>query len=406
MTPEEFKTEALNNIPEKPHERINNSVKELLSKKDLIIDVHAHIFDADSVPDPYLQSRIFEFFKKIGFTGKLEQLIEENVENRLNKRIKFLMFIAQKILSSILPLNSREKMLNYYRNKITKDFTNLIFISLMMDIEKGWNSPPKKSIPKQIEEVKILLKKNYPILPFLAVDPRKNNLYETFLKAFTGEFPFFGVKVYPALGFLPVDVRLHPIYEICIKKNIPVTTHCGGTLIAAVSKNVCNTYPETQQAFEEGKCNDYKERAAFFNHPKLWEPVLNEYPDLRLNFGHFGGMEDWQNLKKGIKAERIEKIISLITKKESNTLAYKNLYTDFSYNLKKKNKQISVLKKELDKNPLLREKVMFGTDYWVVNPLFPKRLKKEINFAFENITPYFNEFTKKNALNFLGLNSQ
>lgn len=403
MTTEEFITRAKNGISENPYDRINNSVKEILQKKDLIIDVHAHIFDEKSVPSPYLQARIFDFLKNIGYRGTLEQLIEEDAERRLNRRIKFLMFLAGKILSTILPIKSREKMYHYYRKNITIEYKHFIFISLMMDIEKGWKSPPEKLIPEQIEEIKELLKKDYPILPFFAVDPRKDDLYDNFLNAFSEENSFFGVKVYPALGYLPDDERLHPIYKICEQKDIPITTHCGGSLIAAVSKDVCNNYPETRQAFETGNCAGYKERAAFFNHPKLWEPVLKEYPDLRLNFGHFGGMDDWKNLKKGLKADRIEKIIELMSQKTNNEYNYKHVYTDFSYNLKKKDRQIYVLKDELNKTPLLQKKVMFGTDYWVVNPLAPKRLKKEIIFAFENIHPYYKEFTQTNALNFLGL---
>ena len=404
MTSEEFITRANNEISENPYDRINDSVKNLLHEEDLIIDIHAHIFDNKSVPSPYLQARIFNFFRNIGFSGPLEQLIEKVTEERLNRRIKLLMFLVEKIILTTLPIKSREKNYQYYRKNITKKYKHFIFISLMMDIEKGWNSPPEKLIPEQIEEVKGLLKNNYPILPFFAVDPRKDDLYDNFLNAFSEENSFFGVKVYPALGYLPNDEHLHPIYKICEQKNIPITTHCGGTLIAAVSKDVCNNYPETMQAFETGNCDGYKERAAFFNHPKLWEPVLKKYPDLILNFGHFGGMGDWENLKKGLKADRIEKIIELMSQKTNNDYSYKHVYTDFSYNLKKKKRHIQLLKNELDKTPILQKKVMFGTDYWVVNPLFPKRLKKEIKFAFENIHPYYKEFSNTNALNFLGLN--
>ncbi len=76
----------------------------------------------------------------------------------------------------------------------------------MMDLETGWGFKPAKEFYEQLTELKWLTKEE-PILPFLAVDPRraelegKDNLYELFLNAFAEDgSSFFGVKCYPSLG--------------------------------------------------------------------------------------------------------------------------------------------------------------------------------------------------------------
>src|SRR5690606_23491665 len=117
---------------------------------------------------------------------------------------------------------------------------------LMMDFHKEFGKRfPKKSLWEQVEEINQLAdKKNgHPILPFFAVDARrekeegKGNLYNLFLKAFDPKEGgrFFGVKLYPALGVSPSDELLLPIYEVCEKLNIPIVTHCGGEDVSTFS---------------------------------------------------------------------------------------------------------------------------------------------------------------------------
>ena len=40
------------------------------------------------------------------------------------------------------------------------------------------------------------------------------------------------------------------------------------------------------------------ERASVLNHPKLWEIVMAKYPDLKINFAHFGGSTQLMNYVK------------------------------------------------------------------------------------------------------------
>jgi hypothetical protein len=85
---------------------------------------------------------------------------------------------------------------------------------------------------------------------------------------------FSGIKVYPPLGFDPypkeedfdICVNTHYLYDYCVKKNIPLTTHCsdGGFVIM-------------DERWSRERAN-----------PEYWAGVLHFYPKLKLNFGHFG----------------------------------------------------------------------------------------------------------------------
>jgi len=205
----------------------------------------------------------------------------------------------------------------------------------------------------------------------LSVDPRKasksgnENLYELILNAFTPDAngnQFFGIKVYPALGYLPSDINLWPVYEVCEAKNIPLTVHCGSTKIRTY-KNDYDLYG--YQIDQNGDIISLrhhldiangKKRAEFLNHPKHWEVVLKKYPKLKLNLGHFGGLDHWLNLAETNHDETIETINRL--------LAYENVYTDISYNFID-DEFHDIFFHHFNQNYTIRNKTLYGTDYWM-----------------------------------------
>jgi predicted TIM-barrel fold metal-dependent hydrolase len=268
----------------------------------------------------------------------------------------------------------------------------LLAIALGMDLNSGWED----SVPKTWEEQNAdlaLLSKNHPVLPYLPIDPRRENLYDVFLSAFDQSNPqFFGVKCYPALGYLPSDNRLMPIFKICAEKNIPVMTHCGGEIVSTFENPIY-----ANRLGEQVEINDYKRkhRARRLNEPKEWEFVLNEYQNLRLCLGHYGGGAAWEN--DPATSHRIPEIFDMMTK-------YNNLYADFSFNLESLN-AIQNFKKKLFKDDnigkLMKERSLFGTDFWVILPL-SDLITDQHNFIVET-EELLNELLKKNVLNYLKL---
>jgi len=144
---------------------------------------------------------------------------------------------------------------------------------------------------------------------------------------------FAGIKLYPQLGFDPYPdapeefEKVKNLYLYCIKKRIPITTHCsdGGYKVA---ENNHLTSPL-------GK----------------WKKVLEqkEFEELTLNFAHFGS-------QKGKQTEWRNAIIEL-TKK------YPNVYTDISCNDMTDEYYNNLGKLFNSANPQLHKKVLFGSDF-------------------------------------------
>ncbi len=402
MEPTKFLKIASEKISNNPHSRLSLLTTGLLNKPDCIIDIHTHIFDEKCLTVAYillrlLKSKIFEsigleLFSSDSLIAKKEAEIYDDLEiktsdvegewQRLENEIESLVEIIEPIelfgfdLKEAFKVLKKQSMLEVYDNYIDNfsilklpEFENRPFIAgiLMMDLETGWGIKPEKKLFQQIIEIKQILLQR-PIVPFLPVDPRRadhndpnENLYDLFLSAFTDpETPFFGVKCYPSLGYLPSDLRLDPIFQICAEKNIPVLTHCGGEIVSTFKKSiqVCDSTGE----FEFTIPGDSRtERAKYLNDPELWIPVLDKYPKLKLDFAHFGGDTNWKNHHESGKNDRITTILKMM--KNPNW----KVFTDFSFNVVEK-ELFNAFGKELNMNPDISDKIMFGTDYWVVLP--------------------------------------
>jgi hypothetical protein len=276
------------------------------------------------------------------------------------------------------------------------DPRNVIVTALTMDLEMGWNVKLSKPLSKQIHELKEL-SLGSPVLPFLYCDPRRaeikmpneNNLFSLFNKAFCIAPSFFGVKIYPALGYDPSDYRLWPIYEVCELFSIPVITHCGGETISTDKLEI--------EVFEGNKktilsAKNRKAIAYNLNDPLRWEPILKMFPNLKLSFGHFGGYETWDSSSvvnsKIDNQHRKETIIRLMNE-------YPHVYADFAFNFIE-DKIVDNLINVLLYNNKVRERILFGTDYWVVN--YQADLKTKQEHFIDSLREFSDEFDLVNNL--------
>lgn len=157
-----------------------------------------------------------------------------------------------------------------------------------------------------------------------------------------GSNVFAGIKLYPPLGFDPWPVdhdernKVEWLYGFCEEKTIPVTVHCSDGGFAV-----------------DGKAKEYTS-------PETWGAVLAKFPQLYINFAHFGS----QGKILGIIPEHgwREKIIELM-------LRYPNVYTDFSC-LAFDDSYYASLARLLDRYSgkeltRLRERILFGSDFMI-----------------------------------------
>ena len=149
---------------------------------------------------------------------------------------------------------------------------------------------------------------------------------------------FIGVKLYPLMGYYPwgnarkcktkwlpekrreagvrwshVDEALKALYAKCAARQIPITAHCSPQ---------GSRGPHGASSSEKGQANQ--------SHPRNWIPVLDHFPNLRLNLAHMGG-DHFQTLKpeeKGTVTDWAFQIAKLM-----GSTDYPHVYADRSCQL-------------------------------------------------------------------------
>ncbi len=158
-----------------------------------------------------------------------------------------------------------------------------------------------------------------------AVDPRRGERAIKLLEKAVEEWDMKGVKLYPTCGFYPDDPAFDPFYNKCVELDVPIFSHTtpfGLTLL-------------------EGK----------YANPIYLDGVAARFPDLKIVFIHFGGL-DW-----------MLKAVSIMQ-------ARPNVYADISANqgqaLYWTAQYISNLNSIINSKSILApfsDRIMFGTDW-------------------------------------------
>jgi uncharacterized protein len=241
------------------------------------------------------------------------------------------------------------------------------FVILPMDMTHMKAGALRKSLAKQHEELE-QLQQGYPglIVLFAAVDPRHPNIVASTIDLLKSH-AFRGIKLYPPLGYHPNDPALADLYSYASEHAIPVLSHCSrrGVLYRGRPTDAMLKDPVTGKRLPDVSGKKAIIRLA---DPANFVPVLDAHPTLKLCLAHFGGDEEWkkyrkQSLRSGEpKPDRswLAKIADMI-----RSGRYENLYTDISYTVFADEAYLDMLKRLLS-DPQLRRRVLFGSDFYVV----------------------------------------
>ncbi|MGC9344799.1 MAG: amidohydrolase family protein [Bacteroidales bacterium] len=345
-------------ISPNPKDRLKPEMIESIKDPKVFFDVHAHIFNYQDVPNGFLGIRLpfnVRFLTKMEHL--LHRLINKTDTDKLSNLAYFIEFFRTKTSKE-----TTQKIESYYPG------VKLVFCPLMMDMAHGINGKIQDPYNEQIEKMKTI-RDEFPhqILPFFAADPNNPEMYDNFIKVFSDEkdYQFNGVKIYPSLGYLPSHPELMKIFEICAEKKIPVTAHCASAIVHASKKTIRNIkgwHYEPGKGFVDTPIDKRFRRkpeyAEFFNHPRNWMPVLEKFPNLKLNLAHFGGDDQWENFMKGAGDSWVSRIIDLMQR-------FPNVYSDFSCTLHDRSLSLQ-LKKLITDNALIASRVLYGSDYYMI----------------------------------------
>jgi len=220
---------------------------------------------------------------------------------------------------------------------------------------------------------------------------------------------FVGVKLYPASGFLPhgnanigehkgtqfgrdLDDVMENLFEFCAEHDVPVLTHASNG---------------------NGFSKDYAWRGS----PWPWKWVLDQFPDLRVSFGHFGHLEGVHDDQTVLCCVAWAKhIVSRLM------VTHPNVYADLSFSpllgaKDDRERYMKYLLKELlpEGRDVLPKRLLYASDWWLY-ALVPDFKNSHACFqamlhdvsagsgmSDESSVQLQHDFMGLNALRFLGL---
>jgi predicted TIM-barrel fold metal-dependent hydrolase len=277
------------------------------------------------------------------------------------------------------------------------------FVVLPMDMEKMGAGRVRASIDEQHAELQRLRDK-YPqeLVPFVAVDPRREGAVEkAFILLENGGFR--GIKLYPPLGYHPNHPRLRPLYAYVAERGIPVLSHCsrGGAHYRGPLTEEMLTDPVTGERLPRMTHTEY---VVWATDPDNYVPILKDHPRLRLCLAHFGGSADWEaylddpwDASSDVRQKSwLAKIADLIRSGE-----HEGLYTDIAYTLFANEEYVHLLKVLLS-DERLRSRVLFGSDFYVVEDAKLEERRLAVRLRSELGEDLFRAIGEENPRAYLG----
>jgi predicted TIM-barrel fold metal-dependent hydrolase len=316
-----------------------------------IYNTHIHTFRDIDIPSKFLPFKLVRILStKIGFRiiSKILNYLNPFSSNDLFKRYLRFVTIGKK--------KSQKEIFIECAKFYPKD---TIFNILAMDMTYMNAGKVPRDYILQLEEL-WELKKEYPnlIRLFVHIDPRREGYYDIFKKAIE-EYKFDGVKLYPSLGYFPYDERLNLIYDYCEKYNKPIIAHCS----PANPVHYKGSRKKIKKLLKDAKIpitgKTRKELCANFTNPLNYKFVMEKYPNLKICVAHWGAETSWKQYL--IHPEQESNWFYYIKDMIQN---YPNFYTDISFTLN--NKEYFSVLKVLLQNQAIGNKVLFGSDFYMV----------------------------------------
>ena len=337
-------------------EGINKTLEDVLNSSEEVFQVLNKVYDGKFVTTPLM----------FDLTYADDNDDDEHKNKRYRRRIKLIFKVAAKLIP-IVKLKIKDKELRKSLDPIRdglKKFAKKFDKKSDEEVEIFDDA----NYAQQIIDLEFLSEKYSSVKPFFSVDPRREykagtkmlNLVQE--KILDKNAKFAGIKLYSPAGFSPTDPVLmgndtqEGIYSLCEKNKIPLTVHNSNAGFACLSKELLlnghiylndeiklvDNYKHTfEYDFFSFKTSEaISERARLLNHPKIWRVVLEKYPNLTINFAHFGGTGQIMEYIDYILPEKIE--IKTFDKYFANlSVEHKNLVQSIYY---KKRKYLYLIK--------------------------------------------------------------
>lgn len=329
-----------------------------------IHNIHTHVFTIYHVPHKFLPLNLVTAFKNEFWNGiirRVLRLFSIFTKNDYYNRVVVMADAAENKTQEEILVG----MMGFYPSDTR-------FGLLTMDMDYMEAGKAEQDYLTQLAQMTDLKQKYGDIaLPFMAIDPRRPGLLDLTRKHI--DLGYAGFKLYPPLGYFPFDERLDEVYAYAEAEGLPVITHCspGGIFWGGKITPELRIHPKTGQRLE-GRNN--AEFARNFSHPSNYQYVLEKFPNLKICLAHFGGDQEWARyLENSWPASEVERrrrgqktnlSISWLSTIIEMMEVHDSLYADVAYTLH--DERFLPLLKVLINTPKLREKILYGSDCYMV----------------------------------------
>ena len=351
-----------------------------------IYNCHIHTFTEQDVPRDFLPLSLVRLLAtKTGYkfiTGLLKTFNFISSEDQFKKYAQF---------ANIGKLGSQREI---FLNCVRYYPENTRFIVLAVDMRYMNAGKIPRIYNEQLKELENLYYEYMEkIIPFVHIDPNSPEI--NYICDFLKENPWIkGIKIYPPIGHYPMDNRLISLYEYCEDYQIPIIAHCGPispTHNKSSKKDICKllNIPYNKKLSKMELC-------AEFASPDKWIKVLERFPKLKISLAHWGSEISWQNYMENPN----DNYNWLYTINEMLKI-YPNLYTDVSFSLN--NPEYFSVLKILLLDEKIRQKVLFGSDYYMVQTASSeKRFSMDLRaYLGEDLWKQISNINPKHFLNIL-----
>jgi predicted TIM-barrel fold metal-dependent hydrolase len=360
-----------------------------------ITNCHSHTFTHEHVPDRFVARPLGLLLRVAWIRRALLFLMRQFGPKRRGKLTRY----AQ-ILHISYEYGDQEgvfKLLRSYYPEGTR------FVVLPMDME--YMNAGSISEPIEVQHRKLAeLRDKFPelVIPFAAADPRRSDVVTT-TKQLLEEQRFAGIKLYPPIGYHPNDPALGPLYDYAAERGVPVLTHCSRPSTVQYRGQPTEQMrldPISGARREDGRYELLKR----FTDPDAYVPILDRRPRLKLCLAHWGGAGDWEAFldhpwdARNPSSEKswLAKVTEMISSGK-----YENLYTDIAYTIWAKDEYVYLLKVLLS-DERLRRRVLFGSDFYVVESAEFEERRRSVRVRAVLGEELFQTIAYENPRTFLG----
>ncbi len=359
----------------------------------IIYNCHTHTFTTNHVPRKFIPPIASWLVRKKGVRRFARRLFPFTDRDLIDRYINF---FEVSLLGSQAAVF--KKLKGYYPQGQT-DQTK--FIVLPMDMAFMLADKVPVSLEQQHQELAQIAATDNTCIPFIGVDPRRKGVFDI-VKTLHSSQGFKGIKLYPPLGYYPNDARLAPIYTYAEENKLPIMAHCsrGGVSIKKVTDAMLQEPNPLGRSVVKMKAKHFSD---IYTDPANYDPIATQYPNLNICLAHFGGDGEWDKyLEHSWHPGSLEESKSWLSVILDLIQTHDNIYADISSTLFQKDSYMDLLLVLLE-NKKVRERVLFGSDYYMMERIKSQERKMAIKIRSRLGSALFKQIAETNPKRYLGI---